>query len=300
MKIGVLNGGNSEEREVSLNSGSAIISACKELGHDVISIDPINGIDSLMNDLKNLDLVFNGLHGGDGENGVIQGLLQTIGVRFTGSSNEASAICMDKRLSKSLVKQKKILTPEWISLDKDEEIPKNHKFNFPLIVKPNDQGSTIGLTVVNNDRELNVAIASARKFTRIVLIEDFVKGREITVTIIGNKPYPIVEIIPKKGLYDYESKYSKGLTDYFCPADIKSDLTTTIQATALAIHQLLGCRHYSRVDFILDKSLNAWFLEVNTLPGMTETSLVPKSATGAGLSFKGLIEKIIIESMNDG
>ena len=108
------------------------------------------------------------------------------------------------------------------------------------------------------------------------------------------------EIIPKKGLYDYESKYSKGLTDYFCPADIKSDLTTTIQATALAIHQLLGCRHYSRVDFILDKSLNAWFLEVNTLPGMTETSLVPKSAAGAGLSFKGLIEKIIMESMNDG
>ena len=300
MKIGVLNGGNSEEREVSLNSGSAIISACKELGHDVISIDPIKGIDSLMNDLKNLDLVFNGLHGGDGENGVIQGLLQTTGVRFTGSNNEASAICMDKRLSKSLVQQKEILTPKWISLDKDDEIPKNHKFNFPLIVKPNDQGSTIGLTVVNNDRELNAAIVSARKFARIVLIEDFVKGREITVTIIGNKPYPIVEIIPKKGLYDYESKYSKGLTDYFCPADIKSDLTKTIQTTALVIHQLLGCRHYSRVDFILDKNLNFWFLEVNTLPGMTETSLVPKSAAGAGLNFKELIQKIIMESMNDG
>ncbi len=300
MKIGVLNGGSSAEREVSLKSGNAIIFACKELGHNVISIDPINGIDSLMSDLKDLDLVFNGLHGGDGENGVIQGLLQTTGVRFTGSNNEASAICMDKRLSKSLVQQKEILTPKWISLDKDDEIPKNHKFNFPLIVKPNDQGSTIGLTVVNNDRELNAAIVSARKFARIVLIEDFVKGREITVTIIGNKPYPIVEIIPKKGLYDYESKYSKGLTDYFCPADIKNDLTKTIQTTALVIHQLLGCRHYSRVDFILDKNLNFWFLEVNTLPGMTETSLVPKSAAGAGLNFKELIQKIIMESMSDG
>ena len=172
MKIGVLNGGNSEEREVSLNSGSAIISACKELGHDVISIDPINGIDSLMNDLKNLDLVFNGLHGGDGENGVIQGLLQTIGVRFTGSSNEASAICMDKRLSKSLVKQKKILTPEWISLDKDEEILTNEDG------KSSDQPDDVGgdeLEEIESDRKKNETIKykiqEVIKKNQIILIQ---------------------------------------------------------------------------------------------------------------------------------
>jgi len=145
-----------------------------------------------------------------------------------------------------------------------------------------------------------VGIDLARKFTRTVMIERFIDGREITVTIIGDKPYPIIEIIPKKGLYDYESKYTKGFTDYFCPADIKSDLTKTIQSIALKIHKLLECRHYSRVDFILDKNLKPWFLEVNTLPGMTETSLVPKSAAVAGLSFVQLIEKIIVESLIDG
>ena len=299
MKIGVLNGGSSEERDVSLKSGKAIISACEVLGHNVISIDPKDGIDSLIDNLKGLDLVFNGLHGGEGENGVIQGLLQSMGVKFTGSGNESSAICMDKRLSKALVQRKNILTPDWLSLDKNEKIPKDYKLHFPLIVKPNDQGSTIGLTVAKNNKELSVGINLARKFTRTVMIERFIDGREITVTIIGDKSYPIVEIFPKKGLYDYESKYTKGFTDYFCPADIKSDLTKTIQSKALKIHKLLECRHYSRVDFILDKNLKPWFLEVNTLPGMTETSLVPKSAAVAGLSFEELIEKIIMESLID-
>ena len=162
-----------------------------------------------------------------------------------------------------------------------------------MIVKPNDQGSTIGLTVAKNNKELNVGIDLARKFTRTVMIERFIDGREITVTIIGDKPYPIVEIFPKKGLYDYESKYTKGFADYFCPADIKSDLTKTIQSKALKIHKLLECRHYSRVDFILDKNLKPWFLEVNTLPGMTETSLFPMAAERHGFSFKDVINKII-------
>ena len=155
MKIGVLLGGNSDEREISIKSGKAIVTACKDLGHDVIELDPKNGIDSLFSDIEPLDLIFNGLHGGDGENGVIQGFLQSIGKRFTGSQNESSAICMDKRVSKALVHRKKILTPNWISIDKDEKIPIEHGIKYPLIVKPNDQGSTIGLTIVKNDKAVS-------------------------------------------------------------------------------------------------------------------------------------------------
>ena len=299
MKIGVLFGGASQEREVSLESGKAISVACKSLGHDVVELDPINGIDSLFSDIEPLDLIFNGLHGGDGENGVIQGFLQSIGKRFTGSQNESSAICMDKRVSKALVHRKKILTPNWISIDKEEEIPMDHGIKYPLIVKPNDQGSTIGLTIVKNDKELKGAVNLARKFTSIVLVEAFVSGREITVTIIGNKAYPIVEIMPSNDLYDYECKYTKGMTSYLCPADLTNELTLKIQNIALNIYKLLGCRHYSRVDFILDEELTPWFLEVNTLPGMTETSLIPKSVHAAGMDFKMLIKTIIEESLKD-
>ena len=299
MKIGVLFGGASQEREVSLGSGKAIATACKSLGHDVIELDPKNGIDSLFSDIEPLDLIFNGLHGGDGENGVIQGFLQYIGKRFTGSQNESSAICMDKRVSKALVHRKKILTPNWISIDKEEEIPMDHGIKYPLIVKPNDQGSTIGLTIVKNDKELEGAVNLARKYSNIVLIEAFVSGREITVSIIGNKAYPIVEIIPSNDLYDYECKYTKGMTTYLCPADLTDELTLKIQNIALNIYKLLGCRHYSRVDFILDEELTPWFLEVNTLPGMTETSLIPKSVHAAGMDFKMLIKTIIEESLKD-
>ena len=299
MKIGVLFGGASQEREVSLESGKAISIACKSLGHDVVELDPKNGIDSLFSDIEPLDLIFNGLHGGDGENGVIQGFLQSIGKRFTGSQNESSAICMDKRVSKALVHRKKILTPNWISIDKEEETPMDHGIKYPLIVKPNDQGSTIGLTVVKNDKELENAVSLARKYTNIVLVEAFVSGREITVSIIGNKAYPIVEIIPSNDLYDYECKYTKGMTTYLCPADLTDELTLKIQNIALNIYKLLGCRHYSRVDFILDEELTPWFLEVNTLPGMTETSLIPKSVYAAGMDFKMLIKTIIEESLKD-
>ena len=299
MKIGVLFGGASQEREVSIESGKAISAACKSLGHDVVELDPKNGIDSLFSDIEPLDLIFNGLHGGDGENGVIQGFLQSIGKKFTGSQNESSAICMDKRVSKALVHRKKILTPNWISIDKEEEIPMDHGIKYPLIVKPNDQGSTIGLTIVKNDKELKGAVNLARKFTSIVLVEAFVSGREITVTIIGNKAYPIVEIMPSNDLYDYECKYTKGMTTYLCPADLTNELTLKIQNIALNIYKLLGCRHYSRVDFILDEVLTPWFLEVNTLPGMTETSLIPKSVHAAGMDFKMLIKTIIDESLKD-
>tara|TARA_Y100000590_G_scaffold249075_1_gene279893 strand:- start:2033 stop:2932 length:900 start_codon:yes stop_codon:yes gene_type:complete len=299
MKIGVMYGGTSAEREVSLSSGQAVVSACETLRHEVISLDPKDGLSNQLTKLKSVDVVFNGLHGGDGENGVIPGFLESIGVRYTGSGNEASAICMDKRVSKALVFRKEILTPEWVSLCVEDEIPMDHDLGYPLVVKPNGQGSTIGLTLVSEPSQLKEAVALARKYDTVVLMESFTAGREITVTIIGDNAYPIVEIVPSHDLYDYECKYTKGMTEYFCPADLDETLTQTIQDTALRINNLLGCRHYSRVDFRLDKNNKAWFLEVNTLPGMTETSLVPKAARAAGLSFLDLIQAIINEALKD-
>ena len=299
MKIGVLLGGNSSEREVSLASGKAISAACKELGHDVLDLDPQFDMRSLVPDLLTVDLVFNGLHGGDGENGVVPGFLQSLGVKYTGSKTEASAICMDKRISKALVHRKNLLTPNWVSLDNNDPLSSVGDMVFPIVIKPNDQGSTIGLTIVNDESELDDAIKLARQFGNVVLIEEFIVGKEITVTVIGDKAYPIVEIVPSHGLYDYECKYNKGMTEYFCPANIDKDLTKAIQESALKIHKLLGCRHYSRVDFRLDKNGRAWFLELNTLPGMTETSLVPKAAKASGLSFPELIQTIINEALKN-
>lgn len=299
MKIGVLLGGNSAEREVSLASGKAISAACKELGHNVLDLDPEFDVRLLVSDLLTVDLVFNGLHGGDGENGVIPGFLQSLGVKYTGSRNEASAICMDKRISKALVHRKDLLTPNWVSLANNDPLPSVGDMVFPVVIKPNDQGSTIGLTVVKDESELDDAIELARKFANVVLIEEFIVGKEITVTVIGDKAYPIVEIVPSHGLYDYECKYNQGMTEYFCPANIDKDLTKAIQESALKIHKLLGCRHYSRADFRLDENGKAWFLELNTLPGMTETSLVPKAAKASGLSFPELIQTIINEALKN-
>ena len=299
MKIGVLLGGNSAEREVSLASGKAISAACKELGHNVLDLDPQIDVRLLVPDLLTVDLVFNGLHGGDGENGVIPGFLQSLGVKYTGSRTEASAICMDKRISKALVHRKDLLTPNWVSLANNDPLPSVGDMVFPVVIKPNDQGSTIGLTVVKDESELDDAIELARKFANVVLIEEFIVGKEITVTVIGDKAYPIVEIVPSHGLYDYECKYNQGMTEYFCPANIDKDLTKAIQESALKIHKLLGCRHYSRADFRLDENGKAWFLELNTLPGMTETSLVPKAAKASGLSFPELIQTIINEALKN-
>ncbi|MBC8345108.1 MAG: D-alanine--D-alanine ligase [Candidatus Marinimicrobia bacterium] len=299
MKIAVLYGGNSAERDVSLSSGKAVIDACNVLGHDVVALDPANGMETMISDLLSVDLVFNGLHGGDGENGVIPGFLQSLGVKFTGSGNEASAICMDKRVSKALVHRKGISTPDWISIGKNEKIPTDNNLVYPIVVKPNDQGSTLGLTIVENASKLEAAITLAREYGNVILLEEFIAGRELTVTVIGGSSYPIVEIVPKHDLYDYDCKYTKGLTEYFCPADLPESLTKSIQESSVKIHQLFGCRHYSRVDFRLDENEKAWFLEVNTLPGMTETSLVPKSARATGLTFPDLIQKILDEAMQD-
>lgn len=251
----------------------------------------------------NVDLAFLGVHGKFGEDGKVQSLLELRGIAYTGSDVFSSALAMDKDISKIVFESRGIKTPAWITLNKNSAIDYydlNYKIlkttGYPCVIKPNDEGSTVGLSIVQpdvEDAQLQNAINLAFKYSDKVIIEQHIKGRELTVTIIGDEVYPIIEIRPKDGFYDYEHKYTKGMTEYFCPAEIPVSVEEEAKAKAIKAHTSIGCSVYSRVDFMLDKKEELYCLEVNTLPGMTETSLVPKSAAAKGLSFTELIQKLI-------
>ena len=206
---------------------------------------------------------------------------------------------MDKNLTKMIATSNGIPTPNWIivktSLDGKVSLDNgnSNKFNYPHVVKPNNEGSTMGLSIISSNSELQDAISKAGEFTNEIMIEEYISGREITVGILGYKPLPIVEIIPNHDLYDYTCKYTQGMSKYICPADLPTQLTQEIQASALKLYNLLGCKHYARVDFRLNEKNEFYLLEINTLPGMTATSLFPKAAKAAGLSYSQLIETIL-------
>ena len=296
-KIAVLMGGASSEREVSLSSGKAMFAASAALGYDAISVEFKDDILSHLDTLKSVDIVLIALHGGIGENGRIQGMFESLGIRYTGSDALSSAICMDKHISKLLAEDVGIATPRWKRIRKGQSIYKN-EFDYPFVVKPNSEGSTIGLTIVHNENDYDSAVEEAFKYDDEILIEEFISGKEITVSIVGEDVLPIIEIRPEHGLYDYECKYTKGMTEYICPAELNEDLTKRIKQTAFEVYKLLKCRHYGRVDLRLDNNNQHWFLELNTLPGMTDTSLVPKAAKATGISFEQLIGKIIKQSLD--
>lgn len=252
----------------------------------------------------NIDLAFLGVHGKFGEDGKIQSLLELRGIRYTGSDVFSSALAMDKDISKIILNSAGIKTPDWIVLRKSSgehnliKISENilNSIGYPCVVKPNDEGSTVGLSIVQPDVEdiqLGKSLELAFNYSDKVLIEKFIRGRELTVPVIGNETFPVIEIRPKDGFYDYEHKYTKGMTEYFCPAEIPEETEKLARDNALKAHRILGCSVYSRIDFILDEKNDLYCLEVNTLPGMTETSLVPKSAAAVGMSFDKLIERII-------
>ncbi|MCB0723644.1 MAG: D-alanine--D-alanine ligase [Ignavibacteriae bacterium] len=251
----------------------------------------------------NTDIVFLGLHGKLGEDGRIQTLLEMRGLKYTGSGILPSGIALDKNLSKILFRYYGIPTPEWMVIEKSshidhEEVNKliSSKIGFPNVVKPIDEGSTVGLTIVQpdvEDVELPNALETAFKYSDRAIIEQYIKGRELTVTIMGKEAYPVIEIRPKDGFYDYEHKYTKGMTEYICPAELSKETEEMTKKYAMLAHKVCGCSVYSRVDFIMDENGNVYCLEVNTLPGMTSTSLVPKSANALGMSFSDLLNKII-------
>ena len=290
MIVSVLMGGSSAEREVSIKTGKAVLNACKELGYETLSVDFYDDYKQTLTALKSSDIVFNALHGTTGEDGTIQSWLEENNIIFTGSGSYSSKLCMDKNKSKKIVRNKGFLTPNWVIIRNANELGKT---KFPCIVKPNAQGSTFGLSMVKEKNTIHDSINLAFKYDSAVLIEDYIKGREITVGILNGVPLPIVEIIPDHSIYDYECKYSPGMSKYVCPAEIDKSLEKKIKKDSLEIFNALKCCGYGRLDFILDDNGLYYFLELNTLPGMTSTSLLPIAGDKHGLIFRDLINKII-------
>lgn len=331
MKVLVLAGGKSSEREVSLNSGSAITASLRRIGHTVTAIDPatgrnligvdgqynpkLTGSDEVTSDavvsseialamnsgqMKDIDVVFIALHGGAGENGTLQNLLSLSGQKYTGSNMTASAVAMDKAMTKRLMASVNVRTPHWKLYQLEASaIPAavvqsivDH-FKYPFIVKPNDGGSTVGLTKVERADQIETALQTAAKESRHVLVEEYVHGRELTVAVLDNEAFPVVEIRPLSGLYDYEAKYTKGKSEYICPAPISDDISAGLKHAALQVYEVVGASGLARVDFLLSDDNRSYCLEINTLPGMTNLSLAPMAAKAAGIDFDQLLAKII-------
>ena len=290
LRVGVLMGGPSEEREVSIATGKAVIKACAENGYIATEFGFTNNYKKHLKKLKTQNIIFNALHGGIGENGKIQAWLDKNNIKYTGSGAAASSLCMDKAASKEIAKRNGIETPDWQLIQKATQ---KVKISLPFVVKPNDQGSTVGLSIVKNDQSIQSAIDLAFQHGNKVIIEKFISGRELTMPIINEDAYPIVEINPKNNYYDYECKYTPGMSEYSCPADLEQNLVEKIESNTIKLFQKFDCSVYARADYILDKSGVPYFLEMNTLPGMTSTSLVPKSAYARGQSFQKLIRNII-------
>jgi D-alanine-D-alanine ligase len=288
LNITVMYGGESAEREISIKSGTAVAKALASLGHNVMTVDPIDPDWVLP---VGTDVVFLALHGTFGEDGRIQEQLEKIGVPYTGCGVEASRIGFDKIETKRRCVRKNVPTPRYfVARSPNVEFPKDWK--FPVVVKPARQGSSVGLQIVEKAEQWNIALIKALEFDSEVLVEEFIKGKEVTVAILDETPLPIVEIRPKSGVYDYTSKYTVGATEYICPANIDPVTAERIRTAALSVFRAVGARDYARVDLIVS-DVNPYVLEINTLPGMTETSLFPKAAAAAGISYPQLCEKMV-------
>jgi len=329
LKIALFAGGASPERPVSKLSSKSILEALQTLGHEVVLIDPALGlkqhnreedyftedrdivispknyIEAMgLDSLKETDLAFIGLHGKWGEDGTLQSLLEMQGIRYTGSGVLASALAMDKGMSKTIFRQNGISVHSGFTVIKDkfdyERVLKRirEEIGYPAVIKPNDQGSTFGLSICKGEEEIRKALEFSFSFSDSTIIETFVTGRELTVGVLEDTSLPVLEIKPKHELYDYECKYTSGMSQYIVPAEIPADIAEALQKQALRAFRSLGCKDYGRVDFKLQPDNNFVCFEVNTLPGMTSTSLLPKMAKVVGISFTELIEKIINKSLN--
>lgn len=283
-------GGLSKERDVSLRTGKAVATALRTLGYQVAEIDVGRDLAQKLSQEK-VEVAFVALHGRYGEDGAIQGFLETAGIPYTGSGILPSAICLDKDLTKQLVAAAGVRTPGWKRVEKGKS--KESPLPLPVIVKPNQEGSTIGMSIVKKPEEFFKALEEAFKHDPVVLVEEFIQGTEVTVGVLNGKALPVLEIVPKSGFYDYSSKYTKGMTEYIVPARIEKKTADELSATCEKIFTLLKLAGVARMDFMIDAQAKPFFLEVNTIPGMTETSLVPKMAAAVGISFEELCERIL-------
>ena len=339
MKIVVLAGGISTERDVSLSSGRGVYNALRERGHQVILLDvflgyegdpqnifeldrdwvkdvaPVSEVAPDIEKVKALrkkpsnilfgdhvieicqmaDIVFMALHGDCGENGKVQAVFDLFGIKYTGTDSFSSALAMDKSITKQLFLQNGVPTPKsHLLTGKDEP----YKPEFPCVVKVSGGGSSVGVYIVQNEKEYTDAVQDAFRYDAKVLVEQYIKGREFTDCVIDGKPYPVVEIAPVSGFYDYKNKYQAGSTVETCPAKISDELTRKIQDTALKAYQVLGIKTYARMDVLMDENGDVYCLEANTLPGMTPTSLIPQEAAALGISYGELCEMIIEISLD--
>jgi D-alanine-D-alanine ligase len=321
-------GGASAERNVSLASGLRIVAALRARGHMVIALDPAAdvlsdaGLDALrvrnvgteppslealaglngggrlrddliaMPEIRDADVVFLALHGGQGEDGTVQALLDSAGVRYTGSGHLASALAMDKDLSKILFRAAGVQTADWLMAPQSAALVEQ-SLGLPVIVKPSKQGSTVGLSIVRNTLDLDAAVAEAFRYDDEVMIERFIAGRELTVGVLGDDALPVGEIKPSKEIYDYECKYTAGMASEEFPANLSPNVTNKLQEQSLRAFRALKLRGYARVDFRLDARGECFCLEANTLPGMTALSLIPQGAAAAGIGFEELCERIV-------
>ncbi|HET7551313.1 MAG TPA: D-alanine--D-alanine ligase [Gemmatimonadaceae bacterium] len=334
MNITVLMGGTSSERDVSLSSGLRIAEALRERGHRVTSVDPARGpigadeeaamrsagvvktVPPTIEELRELertsrapslgtfpevrgaDVVFLALHGGQGEDGTIQALLDMVGVRYTGSGHLASALAMDKDLSKRLFRAAGVPTADWLMAGPAVSLTPSaseveRALGWPVIVKPSKQGSTVGLSIVREPKGLDSAVEEAARHDDEVMIERFVPGRELTVAVVGDRALPVGEIFPKHEIYDYECKYTAGMAHEKFPADLTEGCAAEAQRLALAAFRALKLGGCARIDFRMTEAGELYCLEANTLPGMTPLSLVPQAAAAAGMSFAELCDRIV-------
>ena len=291
-KIAVLMGGPGSERAVSLASGNAVLKALLGLGLEAVAVDVTHHEIHLP---AGTDLAFNVIHGTFGEDGELQSLLDDLGVPYTGAGAKSSRIAFDKNLAKAAFLHAHVPTPraEIINVSGGLQMP---SFSAPFVVKPPREGSSVGVHIVRDQADAAQALQDAAKYGNEILVEEFINGMELTVAILNDGALPIVHIAPPDGVYDMASKYpwlsgAKG-SEYFCPADLDLETTMAVQAAALAAHRSLGVEIYSRVDVLLDSQNRPFVLEANTIPGMTETSLLPKAAAAAGISFPELCKTI--------
>jgi D-alanine-D-alanine ligase len=295
-RVAVMMGGLSREREISLKTGKAILKALTEKGYAATSIDVGDDLAEKLIKEK-VECAFLALHGRFGEDGTIQGMLELMRIPYTGSGVLASALALHKIMSKKFFLCEKIPTPRFEVFQR-EEIKKDHlkKISLPLpvVVKPAREGSTIGISIVRRDEELGPALKKAGEYDEEILVEEFMKGKEITVGILENIPLPVIEIVPKSGFYDYYSKYTRGETQYILPARIPREKYLSAQEVSLRAFQQLGCSGVARVDLMTDENEDPYVIDVNTMPGMTETSLLPKAAQYAGIPFEDLVERILL------
>lgn len=347
MKIVVLAGGLSTERDVSLSSGAGICRTLRERGHRAILLDVFLGLPDVPENLEDVfdlpganleiaegigttepdieavkasradksdcflgpnvieicrlaDISFLGLHGGVGEDGRLQAAFDILGIRYTGPDSLGNALAMDKSVTKQIFQMNHIPTPEgtWLYKKSKDKPLSEFGLSLPVVVKPCSGGSSIGVYICHTEEEYRNALEESFRHETCVIIETYVKGRELTCGIIDGKPLPLVEIIPKSGFFDYANKYQAGFTEEICPARISEELTRKIQKITERAYRALKLNVYSRADFLLDEDNNIYCLEVNTLPGMTEGSLLPKEARAAGMDFGTLCETIIEKSLD--